>query len=107
MQKHTYSFEVDATPEEIWAVFHGPKPRVIERGEVRIEILHPGNEIGDGLVRHCHFPVPRYLLSRGRAQSWEWLTELEPPRSGSRNVLSRCGILEAGTEQVRNRNVQN
>jgi hypothetical protein len=80
MQRHEYSFEVEATPEEIWAVFHGPKPKVIEHGEVRIEILHPGDDAGDGLVRHCHFRVPKYLLSGGRARSWEWLTELDPPR---------------------------
>ena len=32
------------------------------------------------MVRHCHFRVPKYLLSGGRARSWEWLTELDPPR---------------------------
>jgi hypothetical protein len=89
VQKHAYSFEVDATPEEVWAVFHGPKPRVIEHGDVSIEILHPGNEIGEGLVRHCHFRVPRYLLSRGRAQSWEWLTELDPPRSWRYDAIGK------------------
>ena len=80
MQRHSYSFDVEATRAEIWAVFHGPKPKVIEHGDVRIEILHPGDAQGEGLVRHCYFRVPRYLLSRGRAQSWEWLTELDPPR---------------------------
>src|SRR5271166_6088825 len=46
---------------------------------VTIDIFHPGDEDGNGLVRHCSFPVPRYLLSRGRAQSWEWITEAERP----------------------------
>ncbi|MDH4171400.1 MAG: SRPBCC family protein [Acidimicrobiia bacterium] len=81
MQEHRFSFDVDATREEVWAVFHGPRPRVIEHGDVRIEILHPGDDRGEGLVRHCHFRVPRYLLSGGTARSWEWLTELEPPHS--------------------------
>ncbi|HVA74627.1 MAG TPA: hypothetical protein VNF71_08680 [Acidimicrobiales bacterium] len=31
-----------------------------------IEILHPGDAEGDGLVRHCAFPVPKWLLSGGR-----------------------------------------
>ena len=55
MQDHRYSFEIDATPEEIWAVFWSPKTKgqVIEHGDVRIEILHPGDAIGEGLVRHC------------------------------------------------------
>jgi hypothetical protein len=83
MQDHSYSFELDATPEEIWAVFWAPKKRgqVIEHGDVRIEILHPGDATGEGLVRHCHFRVPYYLLSGGRARSWEWLTEVKPGES--------------------------
>ena len=80
MQRHEFSFEIDATPDEVWQVFHGPKPKVMEHGDVRIEILHPGADGGNGLVRHCHFRVPKYLLSGGRAKSWEWLTELDPPR---------------------------
>jgi hypothetical protein len=47
----------------------------------RIEILHPGDEVGEGLVRHCHFPVPRVLGSGGVGQSWEWLTQVRPPES--------------------------
>jgi len=38
-----------------------PHPR-----DVTIEILHPGDAEGDGLVRHCAFPVPKWLLSGGR-----------------------------------------
>ena len=83
MQDHRYSFEIDATPEEIWAVFWSPKTKgqVIEHGDVRIEILHPGDATGEGLVRHCHFRVLRYLLSGGVARSWEWLTEVKPGES--------------------------
>src|ERR1700733_13662004 len=51
----------------------------IETDTVKIEILHPGDEEGNGLVRHCYFPVPKYLLSGGRAQSWEWITEAKRP----------------------------
>lgn len=83
MQDHRFAFEVDATPEEIWAVFWSPKAKgqVMEHGDVRIEILHPGDATGEGLVRHCHFRVPHYLLSGGVARSWEWLTEVEPTES--------------------------
>ena len=49
----------------------------MEHGNLRIEILHGGDECGDGLIRHCHFPVPWYLLSGGKAQSWEWLTHVK------------------------------
>ena len=35
----------------------------MEHDNLRIEILHGGDEYGKGLIRHCHFPVARYLLS--------------------------------------------
>ena len=81
VQEHNYSFEIDATPEEVWAVFWGLRSGVAEHGDVRIEILNSGDEVGNGLVRHCHFRVPKYLLSGGKAKSWEWLTQVDPPRS--------------------------
>jgi len=82
MQDHRFSFEIDATPQEIWRVFWGKKTGdVIEHGDVRIEILHGGDSTGEGLIRHCYFRVPRYLLSGGVAQSWEWLTEVKPNES--------------------------
>ena len=93
MQEHRYSFEVVATPEEVWGLMHqrpdhpsgfvgmgefGPYHRLIEHGPVTIEILHEGDEHGAGLVRHCFFRVPKYLLSGGVAQSWEHVTEVVP-----------------------------
>jgi hypothetical protein len=91
MQDHRYSFVVDATPEEVWRALH-PRFRggqVIEHGAVRIEILHPGDDHGDGLVRHCHFAVPRYLLSGGRARSWEWVTEVVPNVSARYDAIGK------------------
>jgi len=32
-----------------------------------IEILHPGDDVGNGLVRHCYFPVPWWLGSGASA----------------------------------------
>jgi hypothetical protein len=85
MREHTFSFEVDATPEEVWRALH-PRPRptppgehrVIEHGDVRIEIVNEGDEKGEGLVRRCTFPVPKYLLSGGVGRSWECVTEVRP-----------------------------
>lgn len=78
MRHHSLSVDVAAAPEEVWEVFwyrgeDRPQPRT-----GRIEILHPGDAVGNGLVRHCTFPVPRWLLSGGVGQSWEWLTEVRP-----------------------------
>jgi hypothetical protein len=83
MQRHEFSVELDAPREEVWEVFwyrapDRPQPKDVR---TRIEILHPGDEAGNGLVRHCSFPVPKWLLSRGVGQSWEWLTEVRPHES--------------------------
>jgi hypothetical protein len=80
MQDHSFSFEVEGTPREIWSMFWH-RNKLVEHGDVRIEILHFGDQDGNGLVRHCHFPVPKYLLSGGRGMSWEWLTEVKPYES--------------------------
>jgi hypothetical protein len=80
VQSHEFSFEVEATPDEVWRALHPRLERgVIEHGTVRIEIVHPGDADGLGLVRHCTFRVPRYLLSGGVGRSWEVITESRPP----------------------------
>ncbi|HVN50633.1 MAG TPA: SRPBCC family protein [Acidimicrobiales bacterium] len=86
MREHTFSFEVDATPDEVWRALHprlGPPAdggrRVIEHGDVRIEILFAGDEHGEGLVRTCTFRVPKLLLSGGVGRSWECVVESHPP----------------------------
>jgi hypothetical protein len=85
MQEHSYSIDIAATPAELWTIFwyRGPRPKQSQGSgpPVTIEILHPGDEVGEGLVRHCAFRVPRYLLSGGEGQSWEWLTEVKPNES--------------------------
>ncbi len=85
MQEHGFSFEIEATPEEVWKALHPRLPQmppgerfVINHGEVRIEIVHPGDADGVGLVRQCWFRVPKYLLTGGRAQSWEVITDSIP-----------------------------
>jgi hypothetical protein len=81
LQEHRFDFVVEGTPEEVWDALWKYTRMDIETDTVKIEILHPGDEAGNGLVRHCHFPVPKYLLSGGRAQSWEWITEAQRPVS--------------------------
>jgi polyketide cyclase/dehydrase/lipid transport protein len=81
VQVHSYSVDIEGTPDEVWQVFRGHRSGKVTHGEVTIEVLHPGNEVGNGLVRHCTFPVPRWLLSGGKGVSWEWLTEVSPPTS--------------------------
>jgi hypothetical protein len=78
VQEHHYEIELDAPPEAVWEVFwyrgaDKPKP-----ARVTIDILHPGDATGEGLVRHCTFPVPKVLGTRGVGQSWEWVTQVKP-----------------------------
>ncbi len=89
MQEHHYSVVVDGRPEDVWRLFwyRGPRPKT-DSG-VQIEILHPGDDVGEGLIRHCTFPVPRYLLSGGTGVSWEWLTEVRPPVSWKYDAVGK------------------
>jgi hypothetical protein len=57
MQRHQLEFEVEATPEEIWQVFWGPRPRVVEHGDVRTRLTFTE-------TYHVFYPVMRALLER-------------------------------------------
>ncbi len=88
MQEHHYFVDIDATVDELWQLFWARLPHT-ETGDVTIDILYPGNDIGDGLIRHCTFRVPRYLLTGGKGQSWEWLTEVTPKVSWKYTAVGR------------------
>jgi hypothetical protein len=91
VQRHEFSVVLDAPPEQVWEVFwyrapDRPQPRDVK---TRIDILHPGDDDGNGLVRHCTFPVPRWLLSGGVGKSWEWLTEVKPCESWRYDAIGK------------------
>jgi hypothetical protein len=81
MQVHEHSVDVDGSPKEVWRLFWSHRRGTVNHGKVTIEILHPGDPSGEGLIRYCTFPVPRWLLSGGRGVSWEWLTDVHPNES--------------------------
>jgi len=89
LQEHRHSVDIEASPAELWQLFwyRGPRPQT--NGGVQIEILHPGDEIGEGLIRRCTFAVPRYLLSGGVGHSWEWLTEVTPFESWKYDAIGK------------------
>ena len=89
MRVHDYSVDVNGTPEEVWSLFWYRGPRPPGPNGVHIEILHPGDDIGEGLVRHCTFRVPRYLLSGGVGHSWEWLTQVTPYESWKYDAVGK------------------
>jgi hypothetical protein len=88
MQSHDYSVVVDGTPEEVWQLFWARVDRP-EHDGVSIKILHRGDEVGEGLIRHCKFRVPRYLMTGGVGYSWEWLTEVKPPLSWKYDAIGK------------------
>jgi hypothetical protein len=88
MQEHHFFVDIPATPDELWELFW-LRRALTQNGDVTIEVLHRGDETGEGLVRHCTFRVPRYLLSGGRGQSWEWLTEVKPKVSWKYNAVGK------------------
>ena len=81
MISYTATFAIDAPPRKVWRALHprvpegATVPRTYEYPAGSIEILYDGDEAGQGLVRTCVFNVPRYLLSGGKARSWEVVTE--------------------------------
>jgi hypothetical protein len=89
VQDHQFDFVVEGTPDEVWDVFWSRMRTGVETDTVKIEIFHPGDEAGNGLVRHCDFQVPKYLLSKGKAQSWEWITEAQRPVSWRYDAIGK------------------
>jgi hypothetical protein len=89
MQEHRFSFVADGTPELIWEIFLNQHRQGVQTEKVWVEILHQGDDAGNGMIRHCTFPVPRYLLSGGVAHSWEWITEAVAPLSWHYDAISK------------------
>jgi len=89
VQRHEYSVDVEGSPEEVWRLFWSHRSGTRSHGDVTIEVLVPGDDKGEGMVRHCQFPVPKWLLSKGRGVSWEWLTRVDPPRSWQYDAVGK------------------
>jgi hypothetical protein len=94
VQQHHFHVDIEASVDELWQLFWARIPHT-ESGDVTIDILYPGDAVGEGLIRHCTFRVPRYLLTGGRGQSWEWLTEVKPKVSWKYNAVGRPLLSEA------------
>ena len=63
MQEHHYYVDIEASVDELWQLFWARIPHT-ETGDVTIDILHPGDAVGEGLVRHCTFRVPALPADR-------------------------------------------
>jgi hypothetical protein len=94
VQEHHYYVDIEASVDELWQLFWARIPHT-ETGDVTIDILHRGDAIGEGLIRHCVFRVPRWLLTGGKGQSWEWLTQVKPNESWRYDAVGRPLLSEA------------
>jgi hypothetical protein len=81
VQEHVAEMIVDAEVPKVWRTLHPRRPAGtelpwrIEYPGGSIEVIVDGDEAGQGLVRMCTFPVPRYLLSGGLGRSFETIVE--------------------------------
>ena len=81
MQSYTVRFHVDAPPTAGVAgtasagAAELPETPGLKWPTGSMEILHEGDEAGEGLVRTCVFALPKWLLSGGKGRSFETVTE--------------------------------
>ena len=64
MQKHEYDVIVDGTPPEVWELFWYRGPRRPTTSGVSIEILHPGDAVGE-FARHPQLRRAEVLTATG------------------------------------------
>jgi hypothetical protein len=91
VQVREFSFAVQGERADIWSILHPRfrrnatgENRVLRHGDLTIEIVHAGDEHGEGLVRTCTYRMPRYVAPSGVARSWECVTEVHPEEFSSR-----------------------
>ena len=86
MREHRYSVDFPHSPERLWALMQDYDrwgeyaPMVI-----RVEVLHPGDKGGNGLLRRVIYRMP---LGRS-GSALELVTEVEPCRGYSYKMISR------------------
>ena len=86
MREHRYSVELPHSPERLWAVMQDYDrwtqyaPMVL-----RVEVLHPGDAGGNGLLRRVIYKMP---LGR-TGSALELVTDVEPARSYRFKMISR------------------
>lgn len=93
MQEHRYSTELPHSPERLWALMQD-YDRWTEYAPmvIRVDVLHPGDERGNGLLRRVIYKLP---LGR-QGSALELVTEVEPARGYRFLMINRV----PGNDQV-------
>ena len=87
MREHRYTVELPHSAARLWALMQD-YPRWTEYAPmvVRVEVLHPGDASGNGLLRRVIYRMPL-----GRVGSaLELVTQVEPERGYSYTMISRA-----------------
>lgn len=93
MQEHRYTLDMPHPPARVWALMQdydnwtAYAPMV-----VRVEVLHPGDAGGNGLLRRVNYKLP---FGR-RGSALELVTEVEPNAGYHYTMISRT----AGNDQT-------
>ncbi|MBI2170111.1 MAG: SRPBCC family protein [Actinobacteria bacterium] len=80
MREHRYTLEIPHAAERVWALFQDYDrwteyaPMVVD-----VEILHPGDSGGNGLLRRVIYKMP---FGR-KGSALELVTDVEPPAAGA------------------------
>jgi|SRR5688572_6716892 hypothetical protein len=88
MREHEFTIELDHAPARLWALFQRYDlwkefaPAVLD-----VEIVHPGDAAGNGLLRKVVYPLP---LGR-RGESFELVTNVRP-NEGYDYLMLRSGL---------------
>ncbi len=93
MREHRYSVEFPHSAERLWALMQD-YDRWTEYAPmvIGVDVVEPGDEHGNGLLRHVRYQLP--FGRRGIAR--ERVTEVEPERGYTYTMLSN----EAGNDQT-------
>jgi len=93
MREHRYSVELPHSPERLWALMQDyDRWSLYAPMVLGVEVLHPGDENGNGLLRRVSYKLP--MGRRGTAL--ELVTEVEPAQGYRYKMISR----EPGNDQT-------
>ena len=93
MREHRYSVELPHSPARLWALMQDyDRWAVYAPMVIRVDVLHTGDERGNGLLRRVIYKLP---FGR-QGSALELVTEVEPERGYKYSMISR----EPGNDQT-------
>jgi len=86
MREHRYALELPHSAERLWALMQDyPRWSDYAPMVLRVDVLHPGDERGNGLLRRVIYRMP---LGR-EGSALELVTDVEPARGYRYTMISR------------------